>query len=247
MNKTKTAQTKAQVPSVVEKVTKTKEQPKEQPKEQADVKSKPKATKSVKVVKAEEPEKVEETHQEQVEEEHHEETSESKSPKKSYFSMKTDNRDELKSNHEEFRTELDKFRKEFPQFMTRMLHCLDDLYKRVDRNLERLEKEAEKKKSKKDKPRLETPVKASDALCDFMGLPHGSEVVRTDACKAVTSYVKEHSLNGKEVTDKEGKTKMDKRIINCDAKLTKLFGKTDDEVTYTNIFGLVGKHLTKKV
>ena len=53
------------------------------------------------------------------------------------------------------------------------------------------------------------PTKISDALSDFFGLPHGSEVARTEVTKRITAYVKENNLQDP----------ADKRKINPDAKL----------------------------
>ncbi len=61
---------------------------------------------------------------------------------------------------------------------------------------------------------LTIPVLLSDAMCDFMGLEHGSKESRVGITREVNSYIKKHSLQDAE----------DKRVINPDATLSKLVG-----------------------
>jgi chromatin remodeling complex protein RSC6 len=78
------------------------------------------------------------------------------------------------------------------------------------------------------------PTKISDSLCNFLGVPSGSEMARTEVTKYLTKYIKEHQLQDQ----------ANKRIINCDSKLTSLLNvkPTDDAVTYFNLQRFMKPH-----
>lgn len=70
------------------------------------------------------------------------------------------------------------------------------------------------------------PTKLSDALCDFLGVEHGTEMARTDVTRSINAYIKEKGLQDKE----------DKRKIHPDAKLlTVLTVKPTDTLTFFNL------------
>ena len=71
------------------------------------------------------------------------------------------------------------------------------------------------------------PTKISESLCNFLGVPSGSEMARTEVTKYLTKYIKEHQLQDQ----------ANRRIIICDSKLTTLLNvkPTDDAVTYFNL------------
>ena len=75
------------------------------------------------------------------------------------------------------------------------------------------------KKSCERKPRKASgfvlPVPISDELCEFLDIPHGSQVPRTEVTKFLIAYISEHNL-----THPEKKT-----IVVPDDKLTKLLGE----------------------
>lgn len=76
----------------------------------------------------------------------------------------------------------------------------------------------------------------SPTLCDFLGVPHGTEMARTEVTKHVLAYVKENKLQNPEM----------KRVINMDAKLQKLLNPEKDEVvTYFSIQRLMKVHYVK--
>jgi chromatin remodeling complex protein RSC6 len=67
------------------------------------------------------------------------------------------------------------------------------------------------------------PVKLSDALCDFLGVDHGTELARTEVTRRINTYIKEHSLQDS----------ADKRKIHPDTKLSKvLIGKDGEVLNY---------------
>ena len=78
------------------------------------------------------------------------------------------------------------------------------------------------------------PTKISESLCNFLGVPSGSEMARTEVTKYLTKYIKEHQLQDQ----------ANKRIINCDSKLTSLLNvkPTDDAVTYFNLQRFMKPH-----
>ena len=76
----------------------------------------------------------------------------------------------------------------------------------------------------------------SPVLCDFLGVPHGTEMARTEVTKHVLAYVKDNGLQNPEM----------KRIIVMDDKLQKLLNPEKDEtVTYFSIQRLMKVHYVK--
>jgi chromatin remodeling complex protein RSC6 len=70
------------------------------------------------------------------------------------------------------------------------------------------------------------PSKITEELCDFLAVPKGTEMSRTDVTRKVNAYIKEHNLNKPE----------NKRIILPDAKLRKILGvKPEEEVSYFSL------------
>ena len=70
------------------------------------------------------------------------------------------------------------------------------------------------------------PTTLSKELMDFIGVPEGSLMARTEVTKKITTYIKDHKLQDQK----------DRRHILPDKKLTKLLklGK-EDVVTYFNL------------
>ena len=64
------------------------------------------------------------------------------------------------------------------------------------------------------------PTKLSDALCDFLGVPHGTELARTEVTRRINAYIKEKGLQDS----------ADKRKIHPDTKLSKVLVGKDGEV-----------------
>lgn len=78
------------------------------------------------------------------------------------------------------------------------------------------------------------PTKISESLCNFLGVPSGSEMARTEVTKYLTKYIKEHQLQDQ----------ANRRIIICDSKLTTLLNvkPTDEAVTYFNLQKFMKPH-----
>ena len=70
------------------------------------------------------------------------------------------------------------------------------------------------------------PTPISDELCDFLGKERGILMSRTEVSKAITMYIRRHSLQNKE----------NGRIINQDEKLSNLLKlKETDKLSYFNL------------
>lgn len=98
------------------------------------------------------------------------------------------------------------------------------LEKHVSREMKTLDKmNARKKKNQKGRAKsgFVKPTKISDDLADFLGLPHGTEIARTDVTKQITQYVRDNKLQDKS---------NGRRII-ADAKLKKLLNYDEKKVT----------------
>ena len=114
--------------------------------------------------------------------------------------------------------------------------------KQVAKNYEKLQKVVDKIQKKRDNARkspsgVAKPNKISDELCDFIGVPHGTEKSRTDITRYINSYVKEHNLN----------KPTNRRIILPDPKLRAILNVKDgEEVTFFILQRLISHHFPPK-
>ena len=102
--------------------------------------------------------------------------------------------------------------------------------KQVVRDVNQLYKKTlnETKKRKPRKPSgFAKPSPISNELCDFLGMPYGTELARTDVTAQITKYIKEQGLQNPQ----------NKKEILVDDKLGKIIqvGPDDDPLTYFNI------------
>ena len=103
---------------------------------------------------------------------------------------------------------------------------------------DKLKKVVERIQKKRDNARkspsgFAKPNKISDELCDFIGVPHGTEKSRTDITRYINAYVKEHNLN----------KPTNRRVIIPDEKLKKIFRMNkDEEVTFFVLQRLISHH-----
>ena len=82
------------------------------------------------------------------------------------------------------------------------------------------------------------PTKVSDAMCEFMGRPHGDLIARTEVTKFITNYIKTNNLKDEAV----------KRHINPDTKLRSLLNiPQSDQLTYFNLQKYMTAHFPAKV
>jgi len=103
---------------------------------------------------------------------------------------------------------------------------------------DKLRKIVERIQKKRDNARkspsgFAKPNKISDELCDFIGVPHGTEKSRTDITRYINAYVKEHDLN----------KPTNRRIILPDEKLKKILKiNNGEEVTFFILQRLISHH-----
>jgi chromatin remodeling complex protein RSC6 len=114
--------------------------------------------------------------------------------------------------------------------------------KQVVKSYDKLHKIVDKIQKKRDNARkspsgFAKPNKISDELCDFIGVPHGTEKSRTDITRYINSYVKEHNLN----------KPSNRRIILPDDKLRSILNVKDgEEVTFFILQRLISHHFPSK-
>jgi hypothetical protein len=111
---------------------------------------------------------------------------------------------------------------------------LKSLSKEYDKQQKIIEKAQKKRQNAKNSPSgFAKPNKISDELCDFIGVPHGTEKSRTDITRLINAYVKEHNLNKPE----------NKRFILPDTKLKKILNVADsEEINYFILQKLISHH-----
>jgi len=108
---------------------------------------------------------------------------------------------------------------------------MKDSSKRNRRN-----KNADPNRPKRQPSGFAKPALISNALCNFLGKPEGTEMARTEVTKYLTQYIKNHELQDQE----------NRRKIVPDAALKKLLNvKDSDEVTYFNLQKYMKVHFPK--
>lgn len=120
---------------------------------------------------------------------------------------------------------------EFRGLSNSLMQDVRKLHKNVNRQIRESAKKNRKRKpasgdSKRPPSGFAKPALISNPLCQFLSVPSGTEMARTEVTKYLTKYIKEHNLQDSE----------NKRVINCDSKLASLLNvKPSDEVTYFNL------------
>lgn len=114
--------------------------------------------------------------------------------------------------------------------------------KTAAREYDKLKKIVDKIQKKRENARkspsgFAKPNKISNELCDFIGVPHGTEKSRTDITRYINSYVKEHNLN----------KPSNRRVILPDDKLKAILNVKDgEEVTFFILQRLISHHFPPK-
>jgi len=97
--------------------------------------------------------------------------------------------------------------------------------------IERIQKKREN--ARKSPSGFAKPNKISDELCNFIGVPIGTEKSRTDITRYINAYVKEHNLN----------KPSNRRVIIPDEKLKAILNiKDNEEVTFFILQRLISHH-----
>ena len=106
--------------------------------------------------------------------------------------------------------------------------------KEYDKQQKILDKVQKKRQNAKNSPSgFAKPNKISNELCDFIGVPHGTEKSRTDITRFINAYVKEHNLNKPD----------NRRFIIPDAKLKAILNVKDgEEINYFILQKLISHH-----
>ncbi len=115
--------------------------------------------------------------------------------------------------------------------------ALKVLQKEYDRMKKLVEKTERKRANARTSPSgFAKPTKISDEMCDFLGVPRGTEMSRTDVTRKINAYVKQYNLNKPD----------NKRIILPDAKLKKILGVTgNEEVSFFVLQRYIKNHFLK--
>lgn len=119
---------------------------------------------------------------------------------------------------------------------------IQTVLKQVAKDYDKLKKVVDKIQKKRENARkspsgFAKPNKISDELCDFIGVPRGTEKSRTDITRYINTYVKEHNLN----------KPSNKRVILPDEKLKAILNvKEDEEVTFFILQRLISHHFPPK-
>ena len=123
--------------------------------------------------------------------------------------------------------------------LTALSHQIKLVEKKVNKKIKNLEKENIKNKNKgnRNPSGFANPTKISSELCEFMKIPNGSEVARTEVTKHIIQYIKDNNLQSKE----------NAKLIAPNNKLKKLLKvkDTDDPLSYFNIQRYMNKHFIK--
>lgn len=128
---------------------------------------------------------------------------------------------------------LEKFTSLSAQIKT-MQSSLKLLAKEFDKQKKIIDKVQKKKeKAKKSPSGFAKPCKISDELCEFIGIPKGTEQSRTDITRFINSYVKQHNLNNPQNRREFFPDKKLKAILNV---------KDGDKVTYFVLQRLIAHH-----
>ena len=108
------------------------------------------------------------------------------------------------------------------------------LVKEHEKQQKIIEKVQKKRENARKSPSgFAKPNKISNELCDFIGVPHGTEKSRTEVTRFINAYVKEHNLNNP----------TNRRVIIPDAKLKSILNiKEGEDVTFFILQRLISHH-----
>ena len=122
------------------------------------------------------------------------------------------------------------------------------LFKEIQSNLKALQKTYDKMKKVVDKQEKKKanarttpsgfakPTKISDALCDFLGVPKGTELSRTESTRRLNAYIKEKNLYDPSC----------RRIILPDEKMKKILElKQGEQLSFFSLQRAIKHHFLK--
>lgn len=116
--------------------------------------------------------------------------------------------------------------------------AIKPVLKEHDRQRKIIERIQKKRDNARNSPSgFAKPNKISNELCDFIGVPHGTEKSRTDITRYINAYVKEHNLN----------KPTNRRVIIPDEKLKSILKINEgEEVTFFILQRLISHHFPPK-
>jgi chromatin remodeling complex protein RSC6 len=161
--------------------------------------------------------------------------------------------DDIDKQVEEMWQDMEDMQKEVNAKFTLYKHFLRDIKKKFIASRKIEDKIKSKKENRKSRNYLSPVFKISPELAEFMGVDQEKGACRTSALGFISKYVKENGLNkGIEVKDAEGVSKLDKRMIDLDEKLSKLFPNlvnSDEHLMFTSILTNLAKnnHIGEKM
>jgi upstream activation factor subunit UAF30 len=114
------------------------------------------------------------------------------------------------------------------------------LEKNVKKRIKTLDKEAKKNKNKGNKKPtgFASPSKVTTEICNFMNVPEGTKLARTEVTKFLIKYIKENQLQNPN----------QKKEINPDKALRSLLDikkNSNETLTYFNLQSKMNKHFVR--
>ncbi len=129
------------------------------------------------------------------------------------------------------------------------ISTLQQHVKTVEKNVRKELKTVQKEKQKEAEkvPRKPSgfakPSKVTKELCEFLEIPEGTQIARTEVNKALANYIKGNGLIEKDKTNKKQKIVADQKLIN----LLGIENENIDNLTYFNIQKYMNKHFIKEI
>lgn len=124
----------------------------------------------------------------------------------------------------------------FKTQITLLQNQIRQLEKQLNKEFNSLEKKSNKVKKNRKPSGFAKSSKISNELCEFMSVPIGSEMARTEVTKYIVDYIKTKNLQKEE----------NKKYINLDDNLKVLLGVNEgDDITYFNIQKYMNRHFIK--
>lgn len=153
----------------------------------------------------------------------------------------------LKQFHDAVRSFVTETRRELSHISTQAAKESKDNLRALARASGRKRKPlSEEDRAKRAQNGFAKPIKISEALCEFLGVSHGTEMARTAVTKEISKYVRENNLADKE----------NGRRFHPDSKLKALLGKarfpvqkggSENGYTYFNLQTYMKPHFEQAV
>lgn len=161
-------------------------------------------------------------------------TSDTTSDNKSFHSNGTEQKKTKEADFNKILNTLTTFKTQITLLQTQ----IRQLEKQLNKEFTTLEKKSIKIKKTRKPSGFAKSSKISDELCQFMTVPIGSEMARTEVTKYIVEYIKSKNLQKED----------NKKYINPDNNLKTLLGVNEnDDITYFNIQKYMNRHFIKDI